>query len=109
MSLQNPVFKPAVEGVGGRALSWQRSRRLRAHREGKIKAVLATRNETATGVKSDIGGIRAAMEAAGHGAMLFVDGVSSIASMPFDFAGWAWISRWRAARRASCCRRVWRS
>ena len=53
-----------------------------------IKAVLATHNETATGVKSDIAGIRRAMDAAGHGAMLFVDGVSSIASMPFDFAGW---------------------
>jgi alanine-glyoxylate transaminase/serine-glyoxylate transaminase/serine-pyruvate transaminase len=55
---------------------------------GRIKAVLATHNETATGVKSDIAGIRAAMDAAGHGAMLFVDGVSSIGSMPFDFAGW---------------------
>ena len=53
-----------------------------------IKAVLATHNETATGVKSDIAGIRRAMDAAGNGAMLFVDGVSSIASMPFEFAGW---------------------
>jgi alanine-glyoxylate transaminase/serine-glyoxylate transaminase/serine-pyruvate transaminase len=61
---------------------------LRADKVGHIKAVLATHNETATGVKSDIAGIRAAMDAAGHGAMLFVDGVSSIASMPFDFAGW---------------------
>lgn len=61
---------------------------LRADGAGKIKAVLATHNETATGVRSDIGGIRKAMDAAGHGAMLFVDGVSSIGSMPFDFAGW---------------------
>lgn len=61
---------------------------LRADRDGKIKAVLATHNETATGVKSDIAGIRRAMDAAGHPAMLFVDGVSSIASMPFDFVGW---------------------
>jgi alanine-glyoxylate transaminase / serine-glyoxylate transaminase / serine-pyruvate transaminase len=61
---------------------------LKADREGRIKAVLATHNETATGVKSDIAGIRKAMDAAGHGAMLFVDGVSSIASMPFDFQGW---------------------
>ncbi len=61
---------------------------LKADRVGKVKAVLATHNETATGVKSDIGGIRAAMDAAGHGALLFVDGVSSIGSMPFDFAGW---------------------
>jgi alanine-glyoxylate transaminase / serine-glyoxylate transaminase / serine-pyruvate transaminase len=63
-------------------------RALRADRDGRIKAVLATHNETATGVRSDIGGIRRAMDAAGHGAMLFVDGVSSIASMPFEFAAW---------------------
>jgi alanine-glyoxylate transaminase / serine-glyoxylate transaminase / serine-pyruvate transaminase len=61
---------------------------LRADRAGRIKAVLATHNETATGVKSDIAGIRRAMDAAGHESMLFVDGVSSIGSMPFDFGGW---------------------
>ncbi len=61
---------------------------LRADTAHKIKVVLATHNETATGVKSDIAGIRAAMDAAGHPAMLFVDGVSSIASMPFEFDGW---------------------
>lgn len=61
---------------------------LRADGAGRIKAVLATHNETATGVKSDIAGIRRAMDAAGHGALLFVDGVSSIGSMPFDMAGW---------------------
>lgn len=61
---------------------------LKADTAGRIKAVLATHNETATGVRSDIAGIRRAMDTAGHGAMLFVDGVSSIASMPFDMAGW---------------------
>ncbi len=61
---------------------------LRADTAHKIKVVLATHNETATGVKSDIAGIRAAMDAAGHPAMLFVDGVSSIASMPFEFDAW---------------------
>ena len=61
---------------------------LRADSAHEIKAVLATHNETATGVRSDIGGIRRAMGAADHPAMLFVDGVSSIGSMPFDMAGW---------------------
>jgi alanine-glyoxylate transaminase/serine-glyoxylate transaminase/serine-pyruvate transaminase len=61
---------------------------LKADKTGTIKAVLATHNETATGVKSDIAGIRRAMDAAGHGAMLMVDGVSSIGSMPFEFTGW---------------------
>lgn len=61
---------------------------LKADKAGTIKAVLATHNETATGVRSDISGIRRAMDAAGHGALFFVDGVSSIGSMPFQFTGW---------------------
>lgn len=61
---------------------------LRADTTGTIKAVLATHNETATGVRSDIAGLRRAMDAAGHGALLMVDGVSSIGSMPFEMSGW---------------------
>ncbi len=61
---------------------------LRADTGHQIKAVLATHNETATGVRSNIAGIRRALDAAGHPALLFVDGVSSIGSMPFDMAGW---------------------
>lgn len=61
---------------------------LRADTNGEIKAVLATHNETATGVRSDIAGIRKAMTAAKHDALLFVDGVSSIGSMPFEMAAW---------------------
>ncbi len=52
----------------------------------QIKVVLATHNETATGVRSDIGGIRKAM--GDHPALLFVDGVSSIGSMPFEMTAW---------------------
>ena len=59
---------------------------LRADKDRTIKAVLATHNETATGVRSDIGRLRAAM--GDHPALLMVDGVSSIGSMPFDMAGW---------------------
>lgn len=54
----------------------------------KIKAVLATHNETATGVMSDIAAIRAAMDAADHPALLMVDGVSSIGSVDFQMDGW---------------------
>jgi alanine-glyoxylate transaminase / serine-glyoxylate transaminase / serine-pyruvate transaminase len=61
---------------------------LKADKGHTIRVVLATHNETATGVKSDIAGIRRAMDAAKHPAMLFVDGVSSIGSMPFDMSGW---------------------
>lgn len=62
---------------------------LRADGGHRIRAVLATHNETATGVVSDIGALRAAMDRAGHPALLFVDGVSSIASMPFEMARWS--------------------
>jgi alanine-glyoxylate transaminase/serine-glyoxylate transaminase/serine-pyruvate transaminase len=61
---------------------------LKADANHDIKAVLATHNETATGVKSDIGAIRKALDAAGHPALLFVDGVSSIGSMDFRFDDW---------------------
>lgn len=61
---------------------------LRADTNHDIKVVLATHNETATGVKSDIAAVRRALNAAGHPALLFVDGVSSIASMDFRFDEW---------------------
>nr|WP_157021180.1 L-aspartate--glyoxylate aminotransferase BhcA [Zongyanglinia huanghaiensis] len=54
----------------------------------EIKVVLATHNETATGVKSDIAAIRRALESAGHPALLYVDGVSSIGSMDFRMDEW---------------------
>ncbi len=61
---------------------------LAADTEHRIRAVLATHNETATGVRSDIAGLRTAMDAAGHPALLLVDGVSSIGSMPFEMVHW---------------------
>ena len=61
---------------------------LKADKNHTIKVVLATHNETATGVKSDIAAVRKALDAAGHPAMLFVDGVSSIGSMDFRMDEW---------------------
>ena len=61
---------------------------LTADKTHKIKAVLATHNETATGVLSDIAAVRGAMDAAGHSAMLCVDCVSSLASVDFQFDKW---------------------
>jgi alanine-glyoxylate transaminase/serine-glyoxylate transaminase/serine-pyruvate transaminase len=61
---------------------------LAADKGHAIKAVLATHNETATGVRSDIAAVRRAMDAAGHPALLFVDGVSSIGSMDFRMDDW---------------------
>jgi alanine-glyoxylate transaminase/serine-glyoxylate transaminase/serine-pyruvate transaminase len=54
----------------------------------EIRAVLATHNETATGVKSDIAAVRRALDAAKHPALLLVDGVSSIGSMDFRMDDW---------------------
>ena len=62
--------------------------RLAADKEHKIQAVLVCHNETATGVTSDVAGIRKAMDAADHSALLMVDGVSSIASIDFRMAEW---------------------
>ena len=45
-------------------------------------------NETTTGVTSDIKGVRAAMDAADHPALLLVDGVSSIGALEFKFDDW---------------------
>ena len=61
---------------------------LDADKRHEIKAVFATQNETATGVASDIRGVRAALDAAKHPALLFVDGVSSIGSVDFRMDEW---------------------
>lgn len=53
-----------------------------------IKAVLVCHNETATGVTSDVAGVRRILDDLGHPAMLFVDGVSSIASIDFRMDEW---------------------
>ena len=61
---------------------------LEADKGHRIKAVLATHNETATGVTSDIAAIRRAMDAAKHPALLMVDAVSSLASIDFRMDEW---------------------
>lgn len=61
---------------------------LKADKQHKIKGVLACHNETATGVTSDIAGVREAMDTANHPALLFVDTVSSLASIDFRMDEW---------------------
>jgi alanine-glyoxylate transaminase/serine-glyoxylate transaminase/serine-pyruvate transaminase len=62
--------------------------RLEADRQHTIKAVLVTHNETATGVTSDVAGVRRILDDLAHPALLFVDGVSSIASIDFRMDEW---------------------
>ena len=61
---------------------------LAADKGHRIKAVLFTHNETATGVTSDVAGIGRALKDTGHPALLMVDGVSSIASIDFRMDEW---------------------
>ena len=61
---------------------------LKADRDREIKGVLIVHNETATGVRSDVAGVRRVMDGIGHPAFLYVDGVSSIASMDFRMDDW---------------------
>ena len=63
-------------------------RRLEADKHHRIKAVLACHNETATGVTSDIAGIRKILDDLNHPALLFVDGVSSIGAIDFRMEEW---------------------
>ena len=53
-----------------------------------IRGVFVTHNETSTGVTSDVLAVRRAMDAAGSDALLFVDGVSSVASIDFQQDAW---------------------
>lgn len=54
----------------------------------QYKAVCVVHNETATGVTSDIGAVRKAIDAAKHPALLFVDSVSGLGSIDFRMDEW---------------------
>ncbi len=62
--------------------------RLREDAEGRIKAVLVVQVDTASGVINDIAAIRAAMDVAGHDALLMVDVIASLACVPFNMDDW---------------------
>ena len=54
----------------------------------EFKAVLVTHNETATGVRSDVAGVRRILDESSHPAMLYVDCVSSLGCMDFRMTEW---------------------
>ena len=62
--------------------------KLAADKSHAIKAVLVCHNETATGVTSDVAGVRAILNELKHPALLFVDGVSSVGSLEFRMDEW---------------------
>jgi alanine-glyoxylate transaminase / serine-glyoxylate transaminase / serine-pyruvate transaminase len=62
--------------------------RLRDDRDHAIKAVCVVHNETSTGCVTQIPEIRAAIDAAGHPALLMVDTISSLASIDYRHEEW---------------------
>ncbi|RFP90351.1 alanine--glyoxylate aminotransferase family protein [Rhodobacteraceae bacterium 63075] len=61
---------------------------LRADGAGRIKAVLCTHVDTSTSIRNDIRAIRAAMDAAGHDALLMVDCIASLGCDRFEMDEW---------------------
>ena len=54
----------------------------------QIKAVCVVHNDTATGMTSDIGAVRGAIDGASHPALLMVDTISSLGSVDFKTDAW---------------------
>ncbi len=61
---------------------------LRKDKGHQIRAVCAVHNETSTGVTSRIGEVRAAIDRAGHPALLLVDTISSLGSIDYRHDDW---------------------
>jgi alanine-glyoxylate transaminase / serine-glyoxylate transaminase / serine-pyruvate transaminase len=61
---------------------------LKADAAHKIKAVLAVQVDTSSSVRSDIAALRAALDAAGHPALLMVDCIASLACDVFEMDAW---------------------
>jgi alanine-glyoxylate transaminase/serine-glyoxylate transaminase/serine-pyruvate transaminase len=62
--------------------------RLREDKGHAIRAVCVVHNETSTGVTSDIAAVRRAIDAASHPALLLVDTISGLGSMPYLHDAW---------------------
>lgn len=61
---------------------------LRADTERRIKAVLATHVDTASSLRNDIAGLRRAIDAAGHPALLMADCIASLGCDRFEMDAW---------------------
>ena len=91
-------WKAALEAVGvevqcldfGRGVAdfGQVEAVLRADAGHRLRAVMATHVDTASSVKTDIPGLRAAMDAAGHPALLMVDCIASLGCDEFRMDDW---------------------
>lgn len=62
--------------------------RLEADTDGEITAILTVHTDTATSVRNDIPAIRAAIDDAGHDALLMVDCIASLGCERFEMDNW---------------------
>ena len=62
--------------------------KLRADINHTYKAICIVHNETSTGVTSNVSNVRAAMDAVSHPALLMVDTISSLGSVPYHHDAW---------------------
>lgn len=62
--------------------------RLSADKAHEIKAIMVVHNETSTGVTSQIGEIRKAIDSTGHPALFMVDVISSLGSIDYRHDEW---------------------
>jgi len=62
--------------------------RLKSDADHEIKAVCMVHNETATGVTSDVKGVRAVIDRMEHPALLMVDTISSLGSVDYRHDEW---------------------
>ena len=61
---------------------------LKADTRGEIKAVLIAQIDTSTGIWNDVAAVREAMTRAGHDALLMVDAVASLGTVPLEMDAW---------------------
>ncbi|WP_298565546.1 aminotransferase class V-fold PLP-dependent enzyme [uncultured Aliiroseovarius sp.] len=61
---------------------------LRADPAGNIRAILLTHVDTSTSILNDVASVRAAMDAAGHPALLMVDCIASMGCDRFEMDAW---------------------
>ena len=82
----DPVFMQGDwrSGANAEAIGAQ----LREDAGHAIKAVCVVHNDTSTGITSDIGAVRRAIDEAGHPALLMVDTISSLGSIDYRMDEW---------------------
>lgn len=78
-------FRGAIDA--GRVEDWLRADLARPGAE-RVRAVLSTQTDTASSALTDVPALRAALDAAGHPALLAIDCIASLGSDRFEMDAW---------------------